>query len=281
MSVFQAAVLGLIQGLAEFLPVSSSGHLTLAEHFLGLPSGEAMVAFDVLLHTATLVAMLVYFRDDLKRVLGRFVKSLPATVRAGGWARLERDPEAKWGWLVVLTMVPTGITALLLGDWMNGLASSIALVAVMLMVTGGLNWYADRCSRRSGDGRRIEDLTAADALICGVAQSIALVHGISRSGSTIAAGLARGLDKDAAPRFSFLMAIPAIAGAALVELPKLGEGGQVGLAAGLVGFLVALASGYWALQTVFKVVREGRLRGFAYYCWGLGGLALLVELLGH
>ena len=276
MPVWKAALLGLVQGLAEFLPISSSGHLKLAEHFLGLPI-DTMLSFDVLLHVATLLAILIYFRADLLNVFGGFLTSIPRVCRKGGWQALDSAPEARLGWLVMLTMVPTGIIAVLFADVVE--TAPVLVVSVMLVLTGCLNLYADRKVRQS-EGRGLERLTARDALLLGLAQSVALMPGISRSGTTIAAGLNRGLDRDAAPRFAFLMAIPAIAAAAVKELPQLGDGAPLPLASGVVGFGIAFASGYWAMRTIFALVKRGNLRGFAYYCWIVGAVTLVMGLLG-
>lgn len=278
MPVWKAALLGLVQGLAEFLPISSSGHLKLAEHFLGLPI-ESMLSFDVLLHVATLLAILIYFREDLVAVFGGFVVSVPKVLRKGGWAALDAMPDAKLGWLVMLTLIPTGILAVLFGDLLEQMP--VTVVGATLMITGLLNWYADRRMKASDEGREITSLSVSDALLCGLAQGIALTPGISRSGSTIAAGLNRGLSREAAPRFAFLMAIPAIAAAAIKELPNLGEGEPLPLLSAAVGFVIAFASGYWAMRTIFSMVKRGNLRGFAYYCWIVGGLGLVLSLLGR
>jgi undecaprenyl-diphosphatase len=133
---------------------------------------------------------------------------------------------------------------------------------------------------QQAEGTGIESLSARSALFCGLAQAMALMPGISRSGSTIAAGLNRGLDREAAPRFAFLMAIPAIAAAAIKELPGLGESAPLPFLSGLVGFVVAFASGYWAMRTIFAMVKRGNLRVFAYYCWAIGALTLLLGALG-
>lgn len=273
MPVWKAALLGLVQGLAEFLPISSSGHLKLAEHYLGLPI-ERMLSFDVLLHVATLLAILIYFRQDLRSVFGGFLASLPRVLRKGGWSALDATPDAKLGWLVMLTLLPTGILAVLCGDVVETIP--IQAVSLTLMVTGLLNWYADLRMKTVEGGREIASLSVTDALLCGLAQGVALTPGISRSGSTIAAGLNRGLSREAAPRFAFLMAIPAIAAAAVKELPHLGEGEPLPFLSAAVGFIIAFGSGYWAMRTIFAMVKRGNLRGFAYYCWAVGGLTFLL-----
>ncbi|MBI5832181.1 MAG: undecaprenyl-diphosphate phosphatase [Armatimonadetes bacterium] len=282
LTVFKAALLGLIQGLGEFLPISSSGHLKLAEHFLGLPNTDEMFAFDVLLHAATLLALVVYFWADLKAMAGAWCRSVGQLVRRDGTVS---EPQARWSWLVLLAMAPTGLLALGLHKTIEPYFADVKLVCAMLLLAGTFNWYSDRCLRRERAGRRIEEMGWKDALACGTVQGLAAVfHGMSRSGSTMAVGLWRGLGGESAPRFSFLMSVPAVACALLVQLKDLikpqGEG--PGTAAMLVGFAVAAVTGYWAVNTVFTVVRRGRFMGFAWYCWGIGGLALLVLLVrGH
>jgi len=267
---WQAAILGLVQGLGEFLPISSSGHLKLAQHFLGLPSSESMFAFDVLLHAATLCSLLVYFWADLRQMTHAWLRSVRVLVRTRNWSQALAQPEAKWTWLVLLAMIPTGIFALGLEDVIRPFFDNVWPVSVMLLCAGGFNWYSHRRLQRQPDGRRIEEMLAA------------VFPGMSRSGSTIAVGLGCGLAGEAAPRFSFLMSVPAVLGAVLVKLPDLlkpsAEG--PGPAAMFVGFVIAAVSGYWAVNTVFTTVRRGKFSGFAYYCWAIGGLSLLLLLLG-
>ncbi len=280
MKLWEAAVLGLLQGLGEFLPISSSGHLKLAEYFFGLRNAEEMLAFDVLLHLATLIAVVLFFWQDLKQILVALARSVPR-VAGGGLRALEADPAARVAWLVLATMIPTGLVVLLLRKVEKSLADCIWLVAVTLLVAGALNWCSHRMTVRGGGVGRIEQLTWRQALWCGLAQGLAAIfHGMSRSGATIAAGLACGLGADAAPRFSFLMLIPAVTAAAILELPKLAKSGQVPGGAMLVGFAVAAVTGYLAVGAVVRLVREGRMRYFAYYCWTVGLLALVLLALG-
>lgn len=276
MSVIDAAILGLVQGLAEFLPISSSGHLRVAQHFLGVNLGEDVVAFEILLHVATLLAVLVYFADDLKRILGPWLRSVPRL--RGGWGALE--PPARVGWLIVLTVIPTAAVGFVAKDFLEGLAANLTVVAVMLLLTGCLDFYADRRAVAAESGGALEGLSPGRALLCGLAQSVALIHGISRSGTTMAAGFAAGLSREQSPRFAFLMAIPAICGAAVLDLPKLADGVGVGFVAAAIGFVVAAVSGYAALVILFRLVRRGRLRVFAWYCWALGALVLTLLAMG-
>lgn len=282
MNLFEALFLGLLQGLGEFLPISSSGHLKLAEHFLDLPHAEELLPFDVLLHLGTLLAVVIYFRDDLRRVSAAWLRTLPQVLRRGGWRVLEVHPEAKRGWLVLITMVPTGLLALGLRNQADAIGANVHVVAFLLLVTGALNWFADRRTQRPGPGRRIEQMSARDAVWCGCAQGLsAVLRGLSRSGSTITTGLLLGLDREEAPRFSFLMAIPAVLAAALVEVPKLLDSETVPGACMVAGFVAAAITGYIAVDVVLKVAKQRRLRYFAYYCWSVGALALIALRLGY
>ncbi|MBI2301289.1 MAG: undecaprenyl-diphosphate phosphatase [Armatimonadetes bacterium] len=284
LSTFQAVILGLVQGLGEFLPISSSGHLMLAQHFLGRPDIEQMKAFDVLLHLATLLALLAYFRDDLKTMCAAWARSLRATLRPGGWAALGGDPQAKWGWLVLITLPPTIVVALGLAKPLDRVFEAHEwLVGLMLLIAGTSNYFSALRVRAGGGGRPIEAMTTRDSLLCGVGQGLSAVfHGISRSGTTMACGLACGLAPEAAPRFSFLMAVPATAGAVLYEVPRLFQPGahQPELFPAAVAFVVAGVTGYLAVRTVFNVVRRGRFASFAYYCWTVGLVALVALALG-
>ncbi|MCC7494512.1 MAG: undecaprenyl-diphosphate phosphatase [Fimbriimonadaceae bacterium] len=280
MTFWQALLLGLLQGLGEFLPISSSGHLKLAEHFFRLPNPELLLPFDVLLHLGTLLAVLVYFRQDVREMAGSLLGSL-RLLRRGGWAALANYPSARRSWLILVSLLPTGALAVLLRDQADFLAASPYFVAAMLLVTGCLNWYADRCSRQREGGLCADDLSPRQAALIGTAQGISAVfRGVSRSGSTITTGLALGLDATEAPRFSFLMAIPAVALAALVEVPKLFGSEVVNPTCMLAGFVAAALTGYAAVAVVLQVARRRRLRYFAYYTWTVGVLALLLLAAG-
>jgi undecaprenyl-diphosphatase len=277
MTTLQAILLGLVQGLGEFLPISSSGHLKLLEHFLGLPNSEEMFAFDVALHLATLVALVIYFRADLARVWGAWWRSVRRCGRPSDSAA-----DARWAWLVLVAMVPTGLIAMGLKDKTAPLFERLWLVSVMLALAGCFNWFSHRRLRTERRQRTIGELNYGHALVCGCAQGLAAVfHGISRSGTTMAAGLLCGLGNEEAPRFSFLMAVPAVLAAALVEVPKLFRAGcPVGLRETAIACVVAGVAGYVAVWTVFRAVRRGRFEWFAWYCWGAAFVSLVLLLLG-
>jgi undecaprenyl-diphosphatase len=255
MSLFQAVFLGLLQGLTEFLPVSSSGHLAIAQHFLPGFS-QPGVLFDVMLHLATMGAVILYFRRECL---------LLAT------APFRRDPQAllyrRLLALLVLGSVPTAVIGLLFKDFFVGLFENIYVVCLMLLVTGSLLFLSERLRRGQ---RREEQLTWRDALLVGTVQGGAIIPGISRSGSTIAALLLNGVDGETAARFSFLLALPAVFGAGLLSLFDLQRADSMALPACLAGMAVAFVVGLVSIHLLLAVVRRKRLFAFALYCWLVG-----------
>ncbi len=255
-----AILLGVIQGLTEFLPVSSSAHLVFTQHFL--PGfRQPGILFDVLLHLGTLGAVFIYFRQEISRIVRGF---LSPRSEGGGEGR-------RMGWLLIVATVPTGIIGLTFKDFFEALFTQIQPVAASLLVTGGLLFLAERMR---SDGRGIGAMRVPDALIIGVMQGVAIIPGISRSGSTIAAGLFRGLDRELAARFSFLLSIPAILGAVVVEGRHAASVPPEDVLPYLAGTIVALVVAYSTIGWLLRLVQEHRLRYFAYYCWILG-LAVL------
>jgi undecaprenyl-diphosphatase len=264
--------MGVVQGLTEFLPVSSSGHLIVVPYLLGFhdPFIDSL-AFSVLLHMATLVALLVYFREDWLRLI-------PAGLAAIRDRSLRGDPERRLAWLLVVATIPAVIAGVLLNDVIESNVRSPALVAIMLAIGAGILWLADRWGRHA-DG--VEAVTFPIAFGIGVAQAFALVPGISRSGISISAGLFVGLTREAAARFSFLMATPVIAGAGLWEAFKLvrGEGG-VAVAPGplLVGMVAALVFGLLAIEVTLRYLRSHAVTVFVVYRVVLAAVVLAAWL---
>ncbi|MDH7497407.1 MAG: undecaprenyl-diphosphate phosphatase [Syntrophomonadaceae bacterium] len=259
MSALAAVLLGMLQGLTEFLPVSSSGHLVIAEQLLGVPASG--LTFEVMVHIGTLAAVLVAFWPDVAALLRR------------PWQRLTG--------LLVLGTVPAALAGVFLEPLVERAFQSLATVGLGLLATGVLLVLGETASRRAWWGKKADGITALDAVLVGVMQAIAILPGISRSGSTIAGGLLRGLDREYAARFSFLLSIPAILGAAALEgwdVVRAGVGGALAVPY-LLGSVTAALFGYLAITLVMAVVREGRLTWFAYYCWGLGALVLGSQLL--
>ena len=260
MTLTDAILLGIVQGITEFLPISSDGHLAIVQHYLPNFS-QPGILFDVLLHVGTLGAILVYFSRDATRLV-------TAPLRRGSDARRDRRLLT----LIVAASLPTAIIGLLLKPAVEEWLENMPVVAAMLLLTGALLFVGERYRR---SGRRGEAaLTVADALLTGIAQGLAVLPGLSRSGSTIATLLFRGVDGETAARFSFLMAMPAIAGAALLHVKDLERLPAGELPVYLAGTGVAFLIGLCAIRLPLGVIRRQRLIWFAGYCW-LAGLALL------
>lgn len=257
MTPLDAALLGLVQGLTEFLPVSSSGHLVLTASLLGL---EPNLLFDVLVHLATLVATVIYYRADVGSVLSS-VLAFPRR----GWSESWGDGAFRLAVFVVVASVPTAVMGLGLKDVIEEHLATPSFVALFLVVTGCL--LAMTLIKRNTENP--VELGIRIALILGVVQGCAILPGISRSGSTIAVALVLGLAGKEAARFSFLMALPAIAGATLLSLLKLGEA-NLSVLVVATGLLTSGISGWLALKWFIPLVEKGRLHIFAPYVWLLG-----------
>jgi undecaprenyl-diphosphatase len=263
MSFFDAILLGILQGATEFLPVSSSGHLVLAQHLLG-DFEQPGVLFDVLLHLGTMVAVALYFWRDLAGLISSL------------WRRDETAAQQRFMvGLLIAGSVPTAVIGLLFKDFFIGLFERPVFVCVMLLVTGSLLWLAERL-RNQGQSRK--EMTFVDAIIVGTVQGCAITPGISRSGSTIAALLMRGVDGETAARFSFLLALPAVLGAALLSLKDFDAAAGGSDAPYLAGTLAALLTGLLCIHLLMGVIRRRRLHWFALYCWFAGGLGLVFLL---
>ncbi len=269
-TVFQALVMGIVQGLTEFLPVSSSGHLVIVPYLFGWDDPFiTSLAFSVMLHLGTLVALLVYFRADWLRLV-------PAGLAAIRDRSLRSDPDRTLAWLLVAATVPAALAGFLLNDLIETQFRSVSLVAGMLVVGGIVLWLADRFGART---REVEDVTFPIAIGIGAAQALALVPGISRSGISISAGRLAGLDRAAAARFAFLMATPITAGAIVFETRKLitGEAGvDVAIAPLVVGMIAALVSGFAAIHFMLRYLRTRSLTVFVIYRFVLAAVVVIV-----
>lgn len=260
MTLFQALVLGVVQGLTEFLPVSSSGHLVLANYYLGWGEGLAL-SVDIATNTGTLLAVLIYLRSDVLLAIGGFF---------GGLRSAEGRTKPGWrlGLLVLAGSVPTAIIGLALSGMFERLNTPLP-VAIALAITGLILWFAPK----SGPKQEIKQVTFLDAIVGGVIQGIAVIPGISRSGSTISALLGRGLDKELAPKLSFLMYLVVSFGVALLGIREFD--GSIGIAPLLVLMAASFAVGYAALFVVFSLLRRGKFRVFSPYLWALSAFTLV------
>lgn len=266
MNLFQAGFLGLIQGLAEFLPISSSGHLEVAQHLLGV-SGESeqMLLLSVLLHVGTLLSVVVIFWKDWMEVLRHPIKS-----RTLG--------------LLIVASVPALILAVVLGDRIDALFGS-GFIGIAFLVTGAFLLLAERLSRRGHHAKSREKVTIRDAAVMGCMQAVALVPGVSRSGSTLLGGISAGLNRQKAAKFSFMMSAPAILGSLLVEGKDALESGllsQMGenLLPLLFGIVVSAVAGFLAIRYMLKLIARVSLNWFALYVFALGVVVIVLQFTG-
>ena len=275
MSRIEAIILGIVQGLTEFLPVSSSGHLVLFQHLFGMQDPELL--FDICVHVGTLVAVLIVFRKDIADIIGTVIR-LPVLSRSAGGliSLITGHGEARLMVMIVIGSIPTIILGALFARMAQELFGTIWLVGTALLITGTFLWFT---RNRVAAGRVLKEMRLADALVIGVIQGLAIIPGISRSGATISAALYLGLDRELAGRFSFLLAIPAILGALVLGLD--GEAFETTLPFGtiLLGSAAAAGMGYMALVILLKIVKKGQLHRFSPYCWLVGAAALVASLL--
>ena len=256
----KAIVLGIVQGATEFIPVSSSGHLVIVPWLLGWESSSLL--FDTVLHWGTLVSIAVIFWRDFWQMIVATLRSIATRSMADVYARL--------GWFIIVGSIPAAVTGLLFKDFFEGLFSSPTAAALFLLVTAMLLISAELLMRYADEFKGLEKMGWMDAIIIGLFQAIALAPGISRSGSTIAAGLARGIRRQDAARYSFLLGTPAFFGAGLLQLlDAIGEtpemlGAQVPTMA--IGFLASAISGFIAIRFLLAYLRTRPLYPFAVYC---------------
>ena len=267
---FEALVLGVVQGATEYLPVSSSGHLVIFQHLFGLE--EPALLFDIVLHVATLLVVLWYYRRDIVDLVGQSLAAVRVLLGGSTWTNVQKDyPGFRLAWLIVLGTIPTALIGITLQDTFEALFGSLRTVGFMLCVTGFILLLTRLGSRGT---RRVGQMKAVDALLIGFVQGLAITPGISRSGSTIAIALLLGIEKETAARFSFLLSVPSIIGALILKIGDTGEG--VGLLATSLGFLSALVTGYLCLALLVQLVKRGKLAWFAPYCFAAGLGALLL-----
>ena len=264
MSYFESVVLGLVQGLAEFLPISSSGHLALLQQFFGIEEDNVLL-FAVLLHVGTLISVFIVYWKDIWELLVELVLTIKDLFTGKG-LRLDERPVRKLGVMIIVATIPTGIMGVLFNDFFNSLYNSVVPIGVGLIITGFLLVIAERM----GDSNRgIKQMNYRNALFIGFVQGVAICPGISRSGSTLFGSLICNLDRKFAVKFVFLISIPSILGSAVMEAPAAIKAGmdmsQLGPV--LVGMAVAAVSGLIAIKSMIKIVSSKKLSYFSYYVW--------------
>ena len=277
MSYIMAIFLGLVQGVAEFLPISSSGHLSLFQHFFGLQDVESNhLFFSVLLHLGTLISVCIVYWSDIVALVREFCLGVGALFSPR--LRQGNPPSARRLVLMIVLATLPLVVILPLKRFVEGLYSSTVFVGFALLVTGFILYLSDHLAR----GRKQEQtMTLKDALLVGCGQAIAVVPGLSRSGTTIATGMMCGLDRNFAVRFSFLLSLPAILGANLLSLVDAARAGVDTslLPKYLVGMIVSAVVGYFAIRLVKGLARRGKFGNFAWYCWAVGILAIVATLI--
>jgi len=258
MNILQAIILGIIQGLTEFLPISSSGHLVLFQKIFGI--NEPTLIFDTMVHVGTLVAVVAVFWGDI--------------------AALLRKPFQKLTWLIIAGTIPTGIIGVLFSDYFEAMFENAKTLGFEFIATGVIILFAERLGR----GRKgVRETSYLDAAFIGVMQGAAIMPAISRSGLTIAGSLFRDLDRDFAAKFSFLLSIPAILGAAVFQAKDIFEAGAaaVNIPAIAAGTVAAAVAGYASVKLMIGILRKGSLKVFSYYVFALGALIILDQYVTH
>jgi undecaprenyl-diphosphatase len=272
MEPLQAIILGIIQGLTEFLPVSSSGHLVIFQYLFGL--NEPELFFDICVHLGTLLAVIIVFRQEIRelvRSLGHLLWLI--FVEDAHFEHIFENSEFKMLLLVFFGFFPTALLGVVFHEIGQQLFSSVLIVGLMLIITGGLLWLTRRVA---GAGGGLESFSIRTALIIGLVQGLAIMPGISRSGSTIALGLFLGLNRELSARYSFMLAIPAILGAGILSIHGLAADANVDYKIALIGAAVSSVVGYFALVVLLQLVKKAKLYLFAPYCWAAGIAALIL-----
>jgi undecaprenyl-diphosphatase len=276
MELYQGIVLGVLQGLTEFLPVSSSGHLVLGQNFFGIT--EPALSFDISVHLGTLFAVALVFFKEIKAMvvsLGRLVQNLGSVKNFKQAVALDND--VRLAALIIVGSIPTAVIGLILKNYVHALFSSLVIVGCMLMVTGTFLWFT---RHSTPGGKQVEQVGFGTALFIGFCQGLAVIPGISRSGATIAAGLFSGVERETAARYSFLLSMPAIAGAEILSLKDSFATGVGFDAVTLWSTLAAFIVGTLALVVLLRIVKKGRLYLFAPYCWAVGLIAMITGFVG-
>lgn len=267
MGYIEAIILGLVQGLAEFLPISSSGHLALLQNIFGVKEDKVLL-FAVLLHVGTLVSVFIIYWKDIWELLVELVITIKDLCTGKG-LRLDERPVRKLGVMIIVATIPTAIIGLLLNDFFEGLYTSLIAIGVGFLITGVIMFLAERMSAAN---KGIERMNFRNAIFVGLLQGVAIYPGISRSGSTLVGGLTTGLKREFAVKFAFLISIPSILGSVVLELPDAIKAGTDPSLVGpiLAGVVVAAVSGFFAIKTMIKIVSNKKLSYFSYYVWVLG-----------
>ena len=275
MDIIQGIIIGIVQGLTEFLPVSSSAHLVFIQNILGV---ESSLAFDTFLHLGSLLAVLWFFRGDIIKMIKSWIDSIQDIVQGRFKEGFYSDPYKRLAWYVILATIPVGLVGVLFEDAVDSLfAGALYVPAFFLFVTGTILYLSQRMA--SGN-INYDTISKKEALWMGLGQACAILPGLSRSGTTIAAGLTIGLDKEFAAKFSFILSIPAIFGAFLVQVKDIGGSLDANFLPIILGFVAAFIAAYVAIKWMLDLIKNRSLDIFAYYCW-IVGIVVFMGSIAH
>ena len=276
MTYLSSVLMGILQGVAEFLPISSSGHLALFQHFFGAENyEETQMFFTVLLHLGTLISVFVYYWRDVLDMIREFFLLLGSLFSRRGGRESAAVPSARRMVLLIIVATSPLFAVLPVKKLVESAMNNVTFVSVALIVTGLILWFSDQMAKGRKNAR---NATLLDAVLVGCAQGLGTLPGISRSGSTIAAGLLRGFERTFAVRFSFLMSMPAVLGANILTLKDVIETESIDMAllpVYLVGMVVAAVVGWFAIRLVNLLADKGKFGAFAWYCWLVGAVSLV------
>ena len=275
MTYLMSVILGFVQGVAEFLPISSSGHLSILQNFFGMEEPDNL--FNVLLHFATLLAVFIAYRRDIAEMIVEFFRGVGALVSRNRSSQ-PVPPARRLVMMIILGTLPLFLVVPV-QDKVEAMGASNLFVGLALLATGIILFFSDRMARGHKTARTA---TVTDALLVGCAQAVAVIPGLSRSGSTIAAGMALGFDRNFAVRFSFLLSMPAVLGATLLKVIDVAQEGTVDpavLPIYLVGMVVAGVVGYFSIQLVKLLAQKDKFGKFAYYCWAVGLITIVASFI--
>lgn len=279
MTIIQAIILGIVQGLTEFLPVSSSGHLAVTQMLLRVPE-DRIFFLTVMLHVGTLISVIVVYWNDLINIVIEFVRMCVDISRKKG-AGLDNEYR-RLGVFIIVGTIPTGLMGLLLKDVFSSFYTSRLVIGMALLITGSLLWFAERSQKKQKSNLKpLGKMTWKNAFVVGVFQGFAITPGISRSGSTIAGALFQGINKETATRYSFLLSFPAITAATLLEAKDIAAFGmgEVTVPILLAGIASSFLAGIFAIRTLINLIKKGKLYIFSYYTWIAGTVVIIAALI--
>lgn len=267
-------LLGLIQGLTEFFPVSSSGHLVIAKYFLELNLPGA--AFEAFVHFGTVVAVIVLFRKDIKELVISFIDSIYKLSHGENILNIfKNNSSSKLAWFLVISTLPAAIIGYTFSSYFEILFSKPMIASFMLAITGALLWFGNK--NYAGGNKNISEITFKDAIFIGLAQAVAIIPGISRSGLTVIAGLSRNLDREFAAKYSFILSVPIILGASMFKIRELSSL-NIDLSILILSGFVAAISSYGAMKIFIGLLKNRKIYFFSYYLWIISGLTVWISL---